>query len=91
MKETVLQASKLILTKSGEIALLLMKTGAQCGAKIAAKGAQLAAKGAELAAQGLQSKPAQKIRPAMRIVMCVSAAIAVISAVWYFVGKKKEP
>ena len=97
MKETVWEVGKLVLTKSGEIALLLVKTGAQWGAALAEKGAALAekgaalaAKGAEWAARGLQSKPAQKLRPAMGIIMCVSAAIAVISAVCYFAGKKKE-
>lgn len=90
MKETVWEVGKLVLTKSGEIALLLVKTGAQWGAALAEKGAALAAKGAEWAARGLQSKPVQKLRPAMGIIMCVSAAIAVISAVCYFAGKKKE-
>lgn len=90
MKETAWEVGKLVLTKSGEIALLLVKTGAQWGAALAEKGAALAAKGAEWAARGLQSKPAQKLRPAMGIIMCVSAAIAVISAVCYFAGKKKE-
>ena len=90
MKENALEIGKLVLERSGEIAALLIKTGTECGAKLADTGAKAVAGGAELLKKGFHSRRMEELRPVLRVVMCVSAAVAVVSGVLYFFSRKKE-
>lgn len=94
MKENVWKQSKCAFAKwsetVAELLKLVMKYAARGGAKLVAVGAAVVARCTALAAKGLRTERMQKLRPIMKTVMCVSAAIAVVSGVLYFFSSKKQ-
>lgn len=56
---------------------------------IAKKAVALAGAGAKKATKAIGGKVLQKMNPALRVLMCASATVALLSGVLYFLGKKR--
>ena len=57
---------------------------------VAKKAVALAGAGAKIAAGAVSCKVLDKMNPTMRVVMCASATVAILSGVLYFLGRSKK-